>query len=1294
MNHGQMSSCHLAISSQPKMNLQQNTLSAFVNNNSHHHHHHHNHSHNHNNNHQRTMTGIEDCRHIRPLSPVEEHRMLLSNSNGLTLKTTPSQHQTIRCDNSNNLNNEINNQSSLSSTLPHRNHKKSKGIQSTTTTNKQQSLLKFNLQPGHSNTLPTNSTLSSLMAANGHSFGSNFLDSSATTSDNMNQHYLNQQRQLRRQISLNNLDKMINSSSSMTTSNSNTNLTKENSFHVNGKQSSPASNSTPSTSKVSLFQQKIRAILSPSSINKDNNQTQTTLSKSGSIDIDHNDKRQNESTYRSYGNLASSTSIQYNVDKEDVVGRLEPKIKQEQKNCANNKNSESSSSFNDNDFNGNNNNNHNHNEASLLPSTMQQWQSSSSTMVNPNLSHYHQQQQQQHIDSCLLNTLNKYTISASVSNNLNNLSASTSAKLLRPSSNELETMMMRNSATATIESDHYDLRTVCNKLFANKQQYPCVQSTNINPNGNIHSSSVAATSNKQSSDVLSSMMQKSSTDTCFRNITPEMNVDKVTRKESLYSFTNKTSPANMHLHLQHNNNHHHQNNGVSQPTNTITRSSNVDNNSNEQEAVTNSVVVNDTDDNKCSNGLIVRSSNNNSDRNFVKQIINNHHPQQQQQQPQHQHQGSTLSLNGVVEPTESVESHDHNYKSSSESGRGTMNSHTEDRNNLDVNSPGDLTSLDSDQSNHQIDTEWNKLNDKINNSGAKSKQNFNKLQRYLEPRSSSKDNELNGTDFRTKLSMNDETDSWTSLSDDLGTMNKNPSTKTKTTLNSNTNRTSNTMPSTMSKNRYHHQIDSKLKTDFSKPENCLNSNLSKQTKASTTLNGEQQQQSKPMMKLPPNPHKFITEPMKAARMNTTTNNILPSYDKCIYSVPDKGKYRNHHQHHYNANEILSATSNHNHHHHNLQQHQKLNEKHNHHQNHCSVVVQHGDDDDDDDVEDCGATSIVSSETNFPGDGCSEYLDDNINIDNRNARHHNDPLRKQLKGIEDMYSELLTMLNHHHGKSEQNKNGQRNIFNANRKTKLFRRNSGRSSVASRNTRDHLYRKHRHDNNRIRSRSEDNSQVLVRCQRLESQVLTLAKSVSQLSIDIQYNYTLNDQIQCLRHDMEMLRSQMVIIKQNIVQQSNNKLTQMNENHHNHHQQQQQQQPQQSNHLVNGKTSHSKESNNNINSKKVDKIKKDDPPPTLKQFLKKFGYEKYLKNFESEKIGITELMLLDEDRLQKLGIPMGPRLRLTQEIRNLSNNNNVIHKQQQQSMMDGNGRQQQQQQQTQQQQMTDNFNIYAVV
>ena len=927
--------------------------------------------------------------------------MLLSNSNGSTVQKTPPQHQMIRCDKSNNFDNEINNQSFLSSTLPHRNHNKSKGIQTTTTiTNNHQRSIK-SLQPGNSSTLPTNSTLSSLMAANCHSFGSKFSESPTTlSSNNMNQHYLNKQQELRRQISLNNLDKMINSSSSMTTSNSNKNLSKENSFHLNGKQSptttiTAPSSSSPTTSKVSLFQQKIRAILLPSSVVKQNNQQrqQTTLPKSGSTNVHFNGKRQNESTYRSYGNLASSTSFHPDIDDVNAVGSLESNIKQEQKNCFHNKSND------DNDCNGNNNND------APLPSTMQQWQSSSS-IANSNLSHHHQQLH--HIDSCLLNTLNKYTISASISNNLNNLSSSsTSATLLRPSS-ELESMVMMNSAAATTESDHYDLRTVCNKLFANKQQYPCVQSNNnINPNGNIHSSSllaVAATSNSpSSSEVLSSMMQKSSIDTCFRNITPEMNVDKVTRKESLYSFSNNSSSTmmtNMHLHP-----HDHQNNGVQHSPTQL----NVDNDLNGHEAVARCVVVNDTDDNKCPNGLMVRPSNNNGNGDFAKQIMNNHHSQQQQHR-----QGSTLSLNGGVEPTESVESHDHNYKSSSESGRGTMNSQAEDRNNLDVNSPADLTSLDSDQSNHHIDSDWNKSNNKNNvrreNSTTKSKQNFNKLQRYLEPRSSGKDSELNGTDFRTKLPMNDETDSWTSLSDDLGSMNMNSSVKTKTTLTSTMNKVGVSMPSTMSKHRYHHQTDIKLKTDFSKPENCLNSNLGKQTKASATISGEQQQQQlKPVTKLPPNPHKFITEPIKATKMNTTTNNTLPSYDKCIYSVPDKGKYRNYHQHHYNANEISSATSNHGHHHHphhGHQQHQKLNEKHNHHQNHCSVV-QHGDDDNnDDDVDDCGVTSIISSETNFPDEGCSEYMNDHINNDSNHTRSHlNDPLRKQLKGIEDMYSEV-------------------------------------------------------------------------------------------------------------------------------------------------------------------------------------------------------------------------------------------------------------------------------------------------
>lgn len=46
-----------------------------------------------------------------------------------------------------------------------------------------------------------------------------------------------------------------------------------------------------------------------------------------------------------------------------------------------------------------------------------------------------------------------------------------------------------------------------------------------------------------------------------------------------------------------------------------------------------------------------------------------------------------------------------------------------------------------------------------------------------------------------------------------------------------------------------------------------------------------------------------------------------------------------------------------------------------------------------------------------------------------------------------------------------------------------------------------------------------------------------------------------------------------------------------------------------------------------------------------------QKYSKHFEAEKIGLAELMHLNEDRLLKLGIPMGPRIRIMQEAKNLS-------------------------------------------
>ena len=45
-------------------------------------------------------------------------------------------------------------------------------------------------------------------------------------------------------------------------------------------------------------------------------------------------------------------------------------------------------------------------------------------------------------------------------------------------------------------------------------------------------------------------------------------------------------------------------------------------------------------------------------------------------------------------------------------------------------------------------------------------------------------------------------------------------------------------------------------------------------------------------------------------------------------------------------------------------------------------------------------------------------------------------------------------------------------------------------------------------------------------------------------------------------------------------------------------------------------------------------------------KLFFQKYANLFEQEKIGMLELPYLTEERLQKIGIPMGPRLRILQE------------------------------------------------
>ena len=53
-------------------------------------------------------------------------------------------------------------------------------------------------------------------------------------------------------------------------------------------------------------------------------------------------------------------------------------------------------------------------------------------------------------------------------------------------------------------------------------------------------------------------------------------------------------------------------------------------------------------------------------------------------------------------------------------------------------------------------------------------------------------------------------------------------------------------------------------------------------------------------------------------------------------------------------------------------------------------------------------------------------------------------------------------------------------------------------------------------------------------------------------------------------------------------------------------------------------------------------------MRIFLEHLGYEKFATSLEEAKIGMLELPYVTEERLETLGIPMGPRLRILAECK----------------------------------------------
>ncbi|XP_046382248.1 uncharacterized protein LOC124153192 [Ischnura elegans] len=220
------------------------------------------------------------------------------------------------------------------------------------------------------------------------------------------------------------------------------------------------------------------------------------------------------------------------------------------------------------------------------------------------------------------------------------------------------------------------------------------------------------------------------------------------------------------------------------------------------------------------------------------------------------------------------------------------------------------------------------------------------------------------------------------------------------------------------------------------------------------------------------------------------------------------------------------------------------------------------------------------------------------------------IRKQLEGLENMYSEVLKLL----GVKKHGSRYQPSDPRINKRRMYGSLSSLPSSASSRPVRD----KRRHDD---RKKVKDIKGINKRFQRLESHVVTLARSVAHLSSEMRTQHLMMQEIETMRGEIAQLRSQPMRAP--------------------------------SVPWLNTKAPIEKDSFcNNVpaltNPDRVKKLTKffGDEPPLLRIFLKKLGYEKYASAFEHERIGLVELPYLTEERLQKMGIPMGPRLRILQE------------------------------------------------
>ncbi|GBP33938.1 hypothetical protein EVAR_23285_1 [Eumeta japonica] len=214
------------------------------------------------------------------------------------------------------------------------------------------------------------------------------------------------------------------------------------------------------------------------------------------------------------------------------------------------------------------------------------------------------------------------------------------------------------------------------------------------------------------------------------------------------------------------------------------------------------------------------------------------------------------------------------------------------------------------------------------------------------------------------------------------------------------------------------------------------------------------------------------------------------------------------------------------------------------------------------------------------------------------------IRRQLRGLENMYAEVLQLLGVRKPVTYRTTRAHRPQWDGRPSASSMRRYGSASSLPSSSASGRPPRERR------RVDKQELKNINKRFQRLEAHVVTLARSVAHLSSEMRTQHMVVREMESVRAELAALRALCGPCARAPVASP----------------------------AAKGFTDPAR----------VRRLTKffGDEPPLMRLFLKRLGYEKYAHLLEREKVGAAELPYVGEERLRALGLPLGPRARILRE------------------------------------------------